>query len=130
MYIKVTGGGWRCWDSPVLSELQPHVAAVLRVKAGQEQVGVSQRRGGGGLPLCSGAGAARVGLQWGAEAHPDRVGGPVGAGGGRGGGEGEAASSDQNQLVPSALPPHGLRGIETTAEETICGGEERRGEEG
>ena len=119
------GGG--VWDSPVLSELQPHVAAVLRVEAGQEQVGVSQRRGGGGgLPLCSGAGAARVGLQWGAEAHPDRVGGPVGAGGGGGGGEREAASSDQNQLVPSALPPHGLRGVETTAEETICGGEDER----
>lgn len=67
-----------------------------------------------------------MGLQRGAETHPDRVGGPVGPGGRRGGGGREAASSDQNQLVPSTLPPHGLRCVEMTAEETICGEEEIR----
>lgn len=107
-------------NSPVVCRLQPHVPAVLGVEAGQEQVGLSQGRGGGRLPLCPGAGACRVGLQRGAETHPDGVGGPVGPGGGRGGGGREAASSDQNQLVPSALPPHGLGGVETAAEETVC----------
>lgn len=66
-----------------------------------------------------------MGLQRGAETHPDRVGGPVGPGGRRGGGGGEAASSDQNQLVPSTLPPHGLGGVETAAEETVCRGEDK-----
>lgn len=66
-----------------------------------------------------------MGVQRGAKTHPDRVGGPVGAGGGRGGGGRETASSDQNQLVPSTLPPYGLGGVETTAEETVC--KRRRG---
>lgn len=123
LHLKATGADVICVSSPVLCGLQPHVAAVLGVEAGQEQVAVSQGRGGGQLPLCPGAG--RVGLQGGAETHPHGVGGPVGPGGGRGGGRGEAASSDQNQLVPGTLPPHGLGGVETTAEETLCGGDER-----
>lgn len=120
-------------NSPVLGSLQPHVPAMLGVEAGQEQVGLSQGRGGGGgggggpLPLCPGTGAGWVGLQRGAETHPDRVGCPVGPGGRRGGGRGEAASSDQNHLVPSTLPPHRLGGVETAAEETVCGiGEDER----
>lgn len=113
-------------SSPVLCCLQPHVTAMLGVEAGQEQVGVSWGRGGGRLPLCPGAGAGRVRLQRGAETHPHGVGGPVGPGGRRGGGGREAASSDQNKLVSSTLPPHGLGGVETAAKETICGGENER----
>lgn len=65
-----------------------------------------------------------MGLQRGAETHPDCVGCPVGP---RGGGEGrEAAGSDQNQLVPSTLPPHRLGGVEMTAEETVCAREDER----
>lgn len=109
-------------SSPVLRGLQSHVPAVLGMEAGQEQIGLSQRRGGGRLSLRPGSGASGVGLQGGAETHPDRVGGPVGSGGRRGAGWGEAARTDQNQLVPSTLPPHGLGGVETAAEETICGG--------
>lgn len=67
-----------------------------------------------------------MGLQGGAETHPDGVGGPVGPACRGGGGSREAASSDQNQLVPSTLPPHGLGCVESTAEETVCGGEKRR----
>lgn len=112
-------------NSPVLCCLQPQVPAMLGVEAGQEQVGLSQGRGGGQLPLCPRGGAGRVGLQRGAETHPDRVGCPVGPGGRRGGGGREAASPDQNQLVPGTLPSHGLGGVETTAEEAICrGGDE------
>lgn len=99
---------------------------MLGVEAGQEQVGLGQGRAGGGgrLPLYPRGRAGGVGLQRGAEAHPDRVGCPVGPAGGSGGGGGEAAGPDQNQLVPGALPPHGLGGVETTAEEAICRGEE------
>lgn len=67
-----------------------------------------------------------MGLQRGAETHPDWVGGPVGPGGRRGGRGGKAASPDQNQLVPSTLPPHGLGGVETAAEEMVCGGQDER----
>lgn len=112
-------GGGRVKSSPVLRGLQPQVAVVLRVEKGQEQVGLGQGRGGGRLPLCPGAGAARLGLQGRAEADPHRVGGPVGADGGGGRRRGEAARSDQNQFVPSALPAHRLGGVEATAEETI-----------
>lgn len=66
-----------------------------------------------------------MGLQRGAETHPDWVGGPVGSGGRRAGGGREAASPDQNQLVPSTLPPHGLGCVETTAEKAVCGHERR-----
>lgn len=107
-------------NSPVLGGLQPHVPAMLGVEAGQEQVALGLGRGGGRLPLCPGAGPGRVGLQRGAETHPDRVGGPVGPGGRRGGGGKEAASSDQDLFVPSTLPPYGLGGVETAAEETVC----------
>lgn len=97
---------------------------MLGMEAGQEQVGFSQGRGDGRLSLCPGAGAGRVRLQGGAETHPDRVGGPVGPSGRRGRGGREAAGSDHNQLVPSALPSHRLGGVESAAEETICGGED------
>lgn len=104
-------------SSPVLGALQPQVPSVLRVEAGQEQVGVGPGRCGGGFLLCPGAGAGGVGIERTAETHPDGVGGPVGASGGR---QGETASSDQNQLVARALPPHRLGRVETAAEQAIC----------
>ena len=111
---------------PVLCCLQSHVASVLGVEASQEKVGLSRGKGGGRLPLCPRAGAGRLWLQRRAETHPHRVGGPIrpdcrGDGRGR-----EAASSDQNQFVSSTLPPHRFGGVEMTAEETVCGGEDER----
>lgn len=104
---------------PVLGGLQPHVAAMLRVETGEEQVGVGPGRRRGRVLVCPGAGAARVGLKRGAETHPHRVGGPVGPRDSSAGRRREAASSDQNQLVPSTLPPHGLRSVETATKEAV-----------
>ena len=123
-HIEATGVGMLSVNSPVLCCLQPHVPAMMGVEAGHKQVGLGLRRAGGRVPLCPGARAGWVGLQRGAETHPHRVGCPVGPGSRRGGGGWQAASSDQNQLVPSTLPPHRLRGVETTAEEAVCRGEE------
>lgn len=104
-------------SSPVLGALQPQVASVLRVEAGQEEAGVGPGRGPGGLLFCPGARAGGVGVERTAETHPDGVGAPVRTSGGW---QGETASSDQNQLVARALPPHGLGRVETAAEQAIC----------
>lgn len=104
-------------SSPVLGALQPQVPSVLRVEAGQEQVGIGPGRGGGGFLIRAGARAGGVGIERTAETHPDGVGGPVGTSGGW---QGKTASSDQNQLVARALPPHRLGCVETAAEQTIC----------
>lgn len=106
---------------PVLGSLEPHVPAVLRVEAGEEQVGVCLGGRRGRVLVPGGARAARVGLQGRAEAHPHRVGGPIGARDGGVGRRREAACSDQDQLVPCTLPPHRLGGVETATEETIWG---------
>lgn len=90
-------------SSPVLGTLQPQVPSVLRVEAGQEQVGVGPGRGGGGFLFCRRARVGGVGIKRTAETHPDGVGGPVRTSGGW---QGKTASSDQNQLVARALPPH------------------------
>lgn len=104
---------------PVLGGLEPHVPAVLRVEASQEQVGVGLGGHRARVLVSTGTRAAGVGLQRGAETHPHWVGGPIGACGSDVGRSGEAAGSDQNQLVSSTLPPHGLGGVETATEETI-----------
>lgn len=96
---------------PVLGGLEPQVPVVLRLEASQEQVGISRA-----WVLVAG-----MRFQRGAEAHPHGVGGPVGACDSDVGRRWEAAGSDQNQLVSGTLPPHGLGGVETATEETICG---------
>lgn len=104
---------------PVLGGVEPHIPAVLRMEAGQEQVGVSLGGHRAWVLVSAGTRAARVRLQRGAETHPHGVRGPIGACDSDVGRSGEAARSDQNQLVSSTLPPHGLGGVETAAEETI-----------
>lgn len=120
---KATGGAPRGSAAhvnlPVLGGLDPHVPAVLRVEAGEEQVGVFLRGRRAGVFVPAGARAARVRLQRGAETHPHRVGGPIGAGDSGAGRRREAAGSDQDQLVSSALPPHRLGGVEMATEETV-----------
>ena len=88
--------------SPILRLLQPHVPTVLGVEAGQEEVAlcVHKRRG---FLFGGSARTGRVGVQWGAEAHPHGVGGPVGGWGSWGC---QAASSNQHQLVAGTLPTH------------------------
>lgn len=63
----------------VLSVLEPHVPAVLRVEAGQKQVGVSLGGRQAWVFVSTGTRAAGVGLQRGAKTHPHGVGGPIGA---------------------------------------------------
>lgn len=114
--------GWTLWNyqvcSPVLHLLQSHVTAVLGEEAGQEEVALGGRLPGG-LGFGSRARPGRVGLQGRAEAHPHRVGGPVGARGGGGHGRWQAARSDQHQLITSALAAHRLGGVEAATKQAI-----------